>query len=288
MHWNAVVFTAALSIFAVSVFFTRKKKLDRNEKEENKECNDMEMKPIGFVESAFRDRRGVPRQGNLIQSSRARLKFLPFIHPKLSLEGLEQYSHVWVIVYLHENTAMHKKNPKIRIQPPRLKGEKVGVYGTRSPHRHNSIGLSLAKIESVDLKNGEILVSQLDFVDRTPILDVKPYIPRYDSSESKAIVPDWITENESLKYSKVEISPEMLEKISMIPFAKMRFYKSADEVVQVIMQTLIHDLRPASKLKYVDPSEVFEIHLDALRIQYMVDFNLGIVHLKDIKVQELK
>jgi hypothetical protein len=128
----------------------------------------------------------------------------------------------------------------------------------------------------------------LDFVDQTPILDVKPYIPRYDSGLDGSKVPEWILENVSLKYSKVEISQDILEKIAKIPFGKMRFYKSADEVVEVVMQTLIHDLRPASKLKYVDPNEVFEIHLDALKIEYVVDFDLKIVHVKDIQLFKTK
>jgi hypothetical protein len=62
----------------------------------------------------------------------------------------------------------------------------------------------------------------------------------------------------------------MDQKISKIPFGKMRFYKSKEEVREMILQTLIHDLRPTIKQKYVEESEIFEIHIDSLLIKYAV------------------
>ena len=68
---------------------------------------------------------------------------------------------------------------KAKVRPPCLDGRKVGVFASRSPHRPCPIGLTLAKLESIE---GDTLhLSGIDLIDGTPILDVKPYIPRYDS-----------------------------------------------------------------------------------------------------------
>lgn len=78
----------------------------------------------------------------------------------------------------------HKNNQdsvKAKVKPPRLNGEKRGVFATRSPHRPCPVGLSLAKIERVT--GSTLQVSGIDLVDGTPILDMKPYIPAYDSPE---------------------------------------------------------------------------------------------------------
>ena len=78
---------------------------------------------------------------------------------------------------------------KGKVQVPRLDGGKVGVLATRSPHRPNAIGLSSAKIESVSDK--VLVVSGLDLVDGSPVLDVKPYIPFCDVINS-ATTPAWV------------------------------------------------------------------------------------------------
>ena len=67
---------------------------------------------------------------------------------------------------------------KAKVKPPRLNGQKVGVFASRSPHRPCPIGLTLAKVEGIN--NGTLHVSGVDLVDGTPVLDVKPYIPQYD------------------------------------------------------------------------------------------------------------
>ena len=75
----------------------------------------------------------------------------------------------------HKNT---NKTVKAKVRPPRLNGTKIGVFSSRSPHRPNPIGLSLAKLDGID---GNVLyLSGIDILDGTPVLDIKPYIPFYD------------------------------------------------------------------------------------------------------------
>lgn len=134
--------------------------------------------PIGFITSCFTQKNGTPRQPSVCSSSRARLKIQTsvFTNPEHALTGLQQYSHVWLIFLFHKNGHM---SCKAKVKPPRLNGEKVGVYSTRSPHRPNAIGLTLAKLNSI---KGDVLqLSGVDLISGTPVLDIKPYIPEYDS-----------------------------------------------------------------------------------------------------------
>ena len=67
----------------------------------------------------------------------------------------------------------------------------MGLFSTRSPHRPNPIGLSIAKVESIDIKRGILELSGIDLVAGTPVLDIKPYVPGYDAVPG-ATFPDWI------------------------------------------------------------------------------------------------
>ncbi|TMS23157.1 tRNA (adenine(37)-N6)-methyltransferase [Larimichthys crocea] len=72
---------------------------------------------------------------------------------------------------------------KAKVKPPRLNGQKVGVYSTRSPHRPNALGLTLAKLDRI--VGDTIHLSSIDMIAGTPVLDIKPYIPEYDSPHTR-------------------------------------------------------------------------------------------------------
>ncbi|XP_059486840.1 tRNA (adenine(37)-N6)-methyltransferase isoform X2 [Neocloeon triangulifer] len=133
---------------------------------------------IGHVSSWFTEKRGTPRQPGVCKESMGKLTLKKdlFTNPEHTLDGLNNFSHLWLIFHFHKNLATHVK---AKVAPPRLNGERVGVFGTRSPHRPSPIGLSLVKIENIE--GATILFSGVDMVDGTPVLDIKPYIPHYDS-----------------------------------------------------------------------------------------------------------
>lgn len=138
--------------------------------------------PIGYVNSCFAVKNGTPRQPTICSSSRASLKIESsvFNNPDHSLVGLEQYSHIWLIFLFHKNGQL---SYKAKVKPPRLNGQRVGVYSTRSPHRPNALGLTLAKLEKI---TGDTLhLSGVDIITGTPVLDIKPYIPDYDSPTTR-------------------------------------------------------------------------------------------------------
>ncbi|XP_071167302.1 tRNA (adenine(37)-N6)-methyltransferase-like [Mytilus edulis] len=135
------------------------------------------MKPIGYVSSVFTYKNGTPRQPALCPYARGTITIDKsiFTNPEHSLEDLEEFSHVWVIFVFHKN---NNTFTKAKVKPPRLNGKRVGVFSTRSPYRPNPIGLTLAKLDSIE---GSILhLSGIDLLDGTPVLDIKPYIPSYD------------------------------------------------------------------------------------------------------------
>ncbi|XP_057500401.1 uncharacterized protein LOC130784520 isoform X2 [Actinidia eriantha] len=165
-------------------------------KSEKLELTSYPMAPIAIVRSCFSTRNGTPRQPLLVPLARASLLFDPARVPPASLEGLEEYSHCWIIYVFHLNTDLEKlwKHPsqskfKAKVRVPRLKGGKKGVFATRSPHRPCPIGLTVAKVEAV--QGHMVLISGVDLVDGTPVLDIKPYLPYCDSIQG-ATVPTWV------------------------------------------------------------------------------------------------
>ena len=103
-----------------------------------------------------------------------------------ALSGLEDYSHLIVVYWMHE-----VKTCDIRHIPQGKIGKvpEVGIFACRCPQRPNPIGISTTEIISV--KDNIIKVKGLDVIDNTPILDIKPYTPQYDSALN-AKVPEWV------------------------------------------------------------------------------------------------
>ncbi|XP_066223685.1 tRNA (adenine(37)-N6)-methyltransferase isoform X1 [Saccopteryx leptura] len=145
------------------------------------ETGNLLTEPIGYLESCFSAKNGTPRQPSICSHSRAclRIRKSIFNNPEHSLMGLEQFSHVWILFVFHKNGHL---SYKAKVQPPRLNGAKTGVFSTRSPHRPNAIGLTLAKLEKVE--GGAIYLSGIDMIHGTPVLDIKPYIADYDSPQN--------------------------------------------------------------------------------------------------------
>lgn len=132
--------------------------------------------PIGTIKTVFSEKRAVPRQASVASELSSRIELNPVIfnNPEHSLEGLESFSHIWIIYHFHRNAAHFKA----KVAPPRLGGTRVGVFSTRSPHRPNCIGLSLVELDRIE--NSVVYFYGTDMVDGTPVLDIKPYIPQYD------------------------------------------------------------------------------------------------------------
>ena len=105
------------------------------------------------------------------------------------LLGLDQFSHILVFAWFHENDTPEKRKT-LRVHP---RGDKAnpltGVFATRSPARPNLIALFTCEILSIE--GNVIYVKDIDAIHGTPVIDIKPYIPRMDAV-SGARVPGWV------------------------------------------------------------------------------------------------
>ena len=234
------------------------------------------LKPIGFMTSCFTQRNGTPRQPNLVDAARCALVLSKDVHSS-SLEGLEQYSHCWVIYLFHENTDICKtlqdrsaKHSKISV--PRLNGGKMGVLATRSPHRPVPIGLSTARI--IKVEGNRLILGGADIVDGSPVLDIKPYVPFCDSLPATA--PSWVTaeaEDEPLKVDEVVFTSEARDAITQ-GFKKKgdgkSLYSSHEEFVELVKQVLSLDIRSLHKRtgKGKEQQDLFHVILDQIDISY--------------------
>ncbi len=189
------------------------------------------MEVIGHIESCYRDKFGTPRQPGLAPSSWARLKIAKEWQPELALQGLEGYSHLWVIFQFHQNTNLRYH---AKVHPPRLGGKQMGVFATRSPHRPNPLGLSLVKIEKVE--GDSVYLSGVDLVDGTPVLDIKPYLPEVEALPEAKGGSAQVAPKSEIKLVWTEEQRQLVEKWSE------RIHQP--RLAQLIEETLCLDPRP--------------------------------------------
>ena len=105
-----------------------------------------------------------------------------------ALHGLDGFSHVWVLWWFNRSDTPEKRSV-LQVHPRgNRENPLTGVFACRSPVRPNLIALSLCRVLSVT--NNVVEIDKIDAFSDTPILDLKPYIPGYDSAE--ASIPDWL------------------------------------------------------------------------------------------------
>ncbi|KAG7385219.1 hypothetical protein PHYBOEH_009111 [Phytophthora boehmeriae] len=233
------------------------------------ETSGYSMEAVAHVQSCFADRRGTPRQGGLVEAARARITFKTSI-PPASLECLEQFSHLWVLFVFHENTNMAKSTAKstfpAKIAPPRLGGKKVGLFSTRTPHRPNSIGLSVVKIEAI--RDRCIEISGHDLVNGTPVLDVKPYVPA--DYIPGYIVPDWVAAETDVASRPVEFTPEATAALTdLVDTKTSSFYSNVADLRTAIEQMLVLDIRSVHQGRgQVAETQQFQCRFDNVNIEF--------------------
>lgn len=209
----------------------------RNHEKVSKGTKDMSLTRIGTVVSPYTKRMGTPRQGALVPSSRG---FIEMDVPMETIDGMESYSHAWIIFEFHANTDL-SGSKKTKIRPPRAGGLKVGQLATRSPHRPNPLGLSLVALKGVDLRQKRLHIAAFDLVNGTPVYDIKPCVPwdvpGHWSGESLR-VPEWVRQEDSL--SKVVFSESAkTDLLAMIHQDRLRpLYNDDSEGFDAALKTL--------------------------------------------------
>lgn len=135
------------------------------------------FEPIGVVRSPFVERSDAPRQAALASDAEGRIELEAGRGFEHALEGLEAFEWVWILFVFHRNVE-EARGWRPKVLPPRS-ATKQGVFATRSPHRPNPIGMTSARLERIE---GLVVhVRGLDLLDRTPVLDLKPYVAYADA-----------------------------------------------------------------------------------------------------------
>jgi len=137
----------------------------------NETITNVTFHPIGLIHSPFKELSGMPIQPTGETSAAGTVEILPSLID--GLKDLDGFSHIILIYYLHRSL-----HPTLTVVPF-LDSEPHGVFATRAPNRPNFIGISVVKL--IRIENNILEVDNLDVVDGTPLLDIKPYIPAFDS-----------------------------------------------------------------------------------------------------------
>ena len=136
---------------------------------------EMTLKVIAHIRTAFPTKFGIPRQSGLVDSLRGEVIFTPEYRNADAVRGLEDFSHIW-LVWQFSGSVRDSWSPTVR--PPRLGGNtRMGVFATRSPFRPNPLGLSSVQLEAIEHRPdvGPVLIVRgADLMDGTPIYDIKP------------------------------------------------------------------------------------------------------------------
>jgi tRNA (adenine37-N6)-methyltransferase len=147
---------------------------------ESKETNDpmvalpaIQYVPIGYAATPFVEKRMAPRQGVIAAGALGRIVLFPRTGMLHAIEDLSSFSRIIVLFHFHLAQGF-----KPKVLPPRS-SETRGVLATRSPHRPNPIGLSVIRL--LRIEELVLHVTDLDLLDGTPILDIKPYVPYADA-----------------------------------------------------------------------------------------------------------
>ena len=209
--------------------------------------------PIGTIHSCYGEKFGIPRQPGLVKSATATLELLSPCDTPDALRGLEAFSHLWIVFVFHQSTY---DSWKATVRPPRLGGnERVGVFASRSNFRPNPIGLSVVELLGID---GSVLkLGGGDFLDGTPVLDIKPYIPYADRiAEATGAFADVAPQ----PVNTVEFSPEAEHAVQAFE------NESRPALRKLVCDMLAYNPRPAYQTD--DPGRVFGTRIFDLEIRW--------------------
>ena len=142
--------------------------------------NQITLHPIGVIYSPYKEVKDIPIQERFKDDVEAWIE-LRDEYVK-GLKDLEKFSHAILLYYFHKS---EKENIEGK---PFLEDDKHGIFAIRSPHRPNHIGLSVVKIKCI--QENKLYFTQVDMINGTPLIDIKPYVKYFDSREG--VVSGWL------------------------------------------------------------------------------------------------
>lgn len=140
-------------------------------------------KPIGIIHSGFSEPRETPIQPAGATGVVGSVEVFPEYAD--GLQDLEGFSHIFLLYHFHMS---QKGTLKVS---PFMEDQLHGVFATRAPARPNPIGISVVRL--VRIEKNRLHIQDVDIVDGTPLLDIKPYVPEFDIKEVEKI--GWLKKN---------------------------------------------------------------------------------------------
>ena len=214
---------------------------------------EMTLKVIAHIHTAFPTKFGIPRQSGLVESLKGEIIFTPEYRNADAVRGLEDFSHIW-LVWQFSGAVRDSWSPTVR--PPRLGGNtRMGVFATRSPFRPNPLGLSSVQLEAIEHRPdvGPVLIVRgADLMDGTPIYDIKPYIPYADCHPDAAA---GFTTQTQFHHLNMVCAPALWDKVP----ADQR------EALQGVLENA-----PRPSYQH-DPERVYGMEFGGLEVHFKVD-----------------
>ncbi|HKJ07933.1 MAG TPA: tRNA (N6-threonylcarbamoyladenosine(37)-N6)-methyltransferase TrmO [Gammaproteobacteria bacterium] len=140
----------------------------------------IEFKPIGTIQSPFTEPEGMPIQPGGAVDVKGRVNV--FEAYRAGLQDLDGFSHIILLYHFHRSQGFSLQ------VVPFLDSEPRGLFATRAPRRPNPIGLSIVRLDGIEA--GVLHVRNVDILDGTPLLDIKPYVPEFD--EQVQVKTGWL------------------------------------------------------------------------------------------------
>ena len=144
---------------------------------------EIKYKPIGIVHSPFKEAKGTPIQPTGAKNTNGTVELIAEYTE--GLKDLDGFSHIILIYHFHLS-----KKTSLMVKPY-MDNKLHGVFATRSPGRPNPIGLSVVRL--LRIEKNILYIKDLDIVDGTPLLDIKPYVPEFDIREVEKT--GWLEKN---------------------------------------------------------------------------------------------
>jgi tRNA (adenine37-N6)-methyltransferase len=149
------------------------------------------IQPIGIIHTPHTDVKNMPIQPIAADGIQGYIELFPeYVE---GLKDIEGFSHLTLLYRFHKVTS-HEL-----VVVPFMDTEKRGIFACKAPKRPNAIGLSTVKLLGVE--GNKLIIEQVDMLDGTPLIDIKPFYPRYDNRENVRI--GWLEKNKDLPLEKL-------------------------------------------------------------------------------------
>ena len=220
----------------------------------------LNLEAIGYLHTSESKKFQLSPQPDEQGRTQGLVRLLPGHNYHVALRDLEGFSRIWLLWWFHKN-----KNWKPTTLPPRGRTGRKGTFSTRSPYRPNPLALSC--VELLRVEKYTLYIGAHDLLDETPILDIKPYIPEFDSFPEAS--DGWYG--------------EMISDLGRAPDFEVDFTPLAEETLQQqegpalrdkIRQTLELDPFPHRTRRIVEYDTGYRLSCGDWRVVYSVTENL--------------